>query len=476
MFDIVNDLYVLIFRGRMGKINLDSITKEYFSDLEGNYSFGMESIAGNESIRNVNESIELFKNGRVRIYGDTLKSLVKPKEFTYQNILRPYFNKSGINFSKIGSHPDFADLKNSGDIENHHIVTMFVDIKRSSRLSLLMPLEKAYLVKNRILQACVDVIRALDGYPHRLMGDAVMAFFGDKKTSSEDAIANALNAAASLKLILTKSVFPELNRILGKDVNLGVRIGMDYGNDDEVIWANYGYGDASEVTALGLPVDLASKAQSQAKTNTAMMGQGILEHIDFPELYSEIKKVIQNGVEKEELYILPNMMDAVGKPINRRCRLLNMDMYQAVLPIPTDWKNGINSVIPHPNVIFTCYYKMESDSSFCEYRSASSFLEKDVALKFEVQISNPRELEVFYPLKVVFKKTNHGKEAREKNSEGSYEIERKIDYNNSQYQNQLVLDIPEATAYRGLHTMEVILYPNKSNVILYKNIIAVFIK
>ncbi|MBF4395963.1 adenylate/guanylate cyclase domain-containing protein, partial [Vibrio anguillarum] len=98
----------------------------------------------------------------------------------------------------------------------------------------------------------------------------------------------------------------------------------------------YGYGDASEVTALGIPVDLASKAQSQARTNTAMLGQGILDYVDFPDRYSEIKTVGKN--KSEERYILPNMSDENGIPINRRCRLLKMEMYQDLLPVPLNWK------------------------------------------------------------------------------------------------------------------------------------------
>ncbi|HGF7202523.1 TPA: adenylate/guanylate cyclase domain-containing protein, partial [Vibrio cholerae] len=333
----------------MSRRSIKNLTSDYFSDIRENFSH-CDSIRKSESrggvfdysMDSINES-DGFSNKRV-IAAESFKRMTAPKEYVYQHALRPYFNKQGVNMSKVGPHPDFAALKDSGDIEHHGIVTMFVDIKRSSRLSLLMSLDQAYLVKNRILQTCIDVIRALDGYPHRLMGDAIMAFFGDKRTSSEDAIANAVNAASSLKLILTEAVFPELNDILGKNVNLGVRIGLDYGKDSEVIWANYGYGDASEVTALGLPVDLASKAQSQAKTNTAMLGQGVLDHIDFPDFYSEVKTVEKAGEAIEEKFILPNMNDENDKPINRRCRLLRMDCYQSLLPIPESWKSEKTNV------------------------------------------------------------------------------------------------------------------------------------
>jgi class 3 adenylate cyclase len=465
--------------------NLEEITKGYFSDIRN----GLESkrsriIMGNESastesLDELYESVDLYKSDSVsrRLKAESSRELTAPEEYTYQNALRPWFNKNGLNQSKVGPHPDFAHLKDSGEIEFHYIVTMFVDIKRSSRLSLLMSLQDAYVVKNRILQACVDVIRALDGYPHRLMGDAVMAFFGGKGNCSENAIANALNASSTLKLILTETVFPELNKLIGKDVNLGVRVGLDYGSHQEVVWANYGYGDASEVTALGIPVDLASKAQSQAKTNTAMLGQGILDHVDFPDRYSEIKTI---GKDKsEERYILPNMSDKNGASINRRCRLLKMEMYQDLLPVPLNWKTlGSSRLIYRDNIKFKCYYRESDIDTWKEYKSVSFFLEKHMQLKFELEIVNPNELSALYPLNAKFVKNNHGKEALENEKNGLTDTKNsQVDKPQDMYQSSIVFDFPEGTAYRGLHTMEVSLSPkSNSNLVIYSDIIGIFIK
>ncbi|MBF4337505.1 adenylate/guanylate cyclase domain-containing protein [Vibrio anguillarum] len=469
----------------MSAKSLEEITKGYFSDIrDGLESKRSKRIIGNEnfsteSFDELFESVDLYKSASVsrRLKAESSGELTAPEEYTYQNALRPWFNKVGLNQSKVGPHPDFAHLKDSGEVEFHHIVTMFVDIKRSSRLSLLMPLQDAYVVKNRILQACVDVIRALDGYPHRLMGDAVMAFFGGKGNCPEDAIANALNASSALKLILTETVFPELNKLIGKDVNLGVRVGLDYGSRKEVVWANYGYGDASEVTALGIPVDLASKAQSQARTNTAMLGQGILDYVDFPDRYSEIKTVGKN--KSEERYILPNMSDENGIPINRRCRLLKMEMYQDLLPVPLNWKTlGSSRLTYRDNIKFKCYYRKSDSDGWEEYKSVSYFLEKDMKLKFVLEILNPNELSSLYPLNAKFIKNNHGKEALQNEENGLTDTKvRQIDKPTDMYQSSIVLDFPEGTAYRGLHTMEVSLSPKSNlNVVIYSDIIGVFIK
>jgi adenylate cyclase len=50
---------------------------------------------------------------------------------------------------------------------------------------------------------------------------------------------------------------------LGRD-NLGVRIGLDYGRDRDVLWSSYGYPGVDEVTATSFFVDVAAKLQQAA--------------------------------------------------------------------------------------------------------------------------------------------------------------------------------------------------------------------
>ena len=456
----------------MTSTDLKKITERYFSDFNLN-------LAKHES-----ENLTLEAHKISLDFSDKSGShdLSHPPEYSYQTFLRPLFGKQGVNDSKVGPHPDFAYLKDTEDVKLHYIVTMFVDISRSSRLALLLNLEDVYLVKNRILQACVDVVRALDGFPHRLMGDALMAYFGGLSYSKEDAIANALNAASTLKFILSEYVFPSLNQKIERDVDLGVKIGIDFGDDHEVIWANYGYGEASEVTALGIPVDLASKAQRQAKRNTVMLGEGVLNHIDFPDDYSEIKtKVVSNNNSKEERYILPNMIKSDGEKLNRKCRLLKMDNYQKLLPLKVSEKIGLDNhvkgLIANENCEFSCRYRQNESSDWKPYRSVSMFLEKGMMLEFILNVDR-QVLVGFGPLKVSFVKTNHGKEARNaaKGDEGTFNA-------GTYYLNPTSVHIartailPEATAYRGLHTMEVQVSPKESpQVILYQDIIGVYIK
>ncbi|MCS4496154.1 guanylate cyclase [Pantoea sp. B623] len=393
-------------------------------------------------------------------------------EYDYQREIRPLFDKPGLNEHKIGTHPELTMLNGLSTTHNQYIVTMFIDIRKSSRLSLLLPLEQAYIVKNRILQACIDIVRALDGYPHRLMGDALMAFFGRSDVSKENAIADAINAASTLRLILKDYIFPSLNEDLGTVIDLGVRIGLDYGSEDEVIWGNFGLGESCEVTALGLPVDMTAKLQQLADKNTAMLGQGVLDYVDFPLDYTMSK--FKAGREIE--FIEPNITDKEGKAIDRRIRLLNMDKYQSLLPFKlNDKKMSAQTLYPN-HFLFGCY--VDEGGQEIEYKSLSRFLPKEKKLIFKLKI---------YPglsdLNIIFCKKNHGEEAKNNLSEDyTVRVENgnliKVDnayrVNLMQDDDGLILTLSEGTSFRGLHTMEVIIR-GRTAAIFYRNIIGVYI-
>lgn len=393
-------------------------------------------------------------------------------EYDYQREIRPLFDKPGLNEHKIGTHPELTMLNGLSATHNQYIVTMFIDIRKSSRLSLLLPLEQAYIVKNRILQACIDIVRALDGYPHRLMGDALMAFFGRSDVSKENAIADAINAASTLRLILKDYIFPSLNEDLGTEIDLGVRIGLDYGSEDEVIWGNFGLGESCEVTALGLPVDMTAKLQQLADKNTAMLGQGVLDHVDFPLDYTLAK----NRAGREMKFIEPNITDKEGKAIDRRIRLLDMDKYQSLLPFKLNDKKMSAQVLYPNHFLFGCY--VDEVGQEVEYRSLSRFLPKEKNLLFKLKI---------YPglgnLNIIFCKKNHGEEAKNNLSEdyvvrvenGSlFKVENAHRINLIKDGDGFILTLSEGTSYRGLHTMEVIIRGSTA-AIFYRNIIGVYI-
>jgi len=380
-------------------------------------------------------------------------------EYLLQHQIRPLFGKGGVNRTPIGTHPDFLELEETDTgTQKHYICTLFVDIKGSTRLSLLYPLETVYQFKNAVIKACIETVRSFDGCVHRIMGDAVMAFFGGKNVAKEDAVADAINCIVVLRAILEESIKPwmERNGIDAKD--FGFRVGCDFGDDEEVLWGGFGYKNVGEVSATGLQVDMASKLQGLASKNQAMLGQSLLDHINWPKKYSEVKKSTRDGGAVSLPIVTPNITNSDGVPINYQMRQLAYYKTLEFSALPRSFRQQIDgsSVIDHPAISYKCF-TIEGDAEL-EYISASRFLEKHMSLLFLVE-ANTR-YRINFPLKVVFKKTNHGLDTPE--GERDIEQDGKVKYANkariSAYNKAPALfakvKLEEATLYRGLHTMK----------------------
>jgi len=401
-------------------------------------------------------------------------------EFFLQKFIRQFFGKEGVNATEIGTHPDFIDLESgNGEIKYHYVCTIFVDIVGSTRLSLLYPLENVYLFKNAVIKTCIEVIRSFDGYVHRIMGDAVMAFFGGNHTSKENSIADSINCAVTLRAILEGNIKPWMIRNGMDEKDFGFRVGCDFGDDDKVLWGSFGYKHVGEVSAAGLSVDMASKLQGLANKNQTMLGQGLLDFVNWPEEYSNIKKK-KKGETKEPLPVVsPNLTDSNGSPINYRMRLL--DYYNCLrfsaLPRKLRENIGKSGVIDNPAIHYTCYVKL-NDGRY-KYISASEFLEKNISLEFEVLVNT--RTRISFPLKVVFTKTNHGPETPEEERDINYDPiikymhKKKTSKFNSSTPKFCKVTLNEATLYRSLHTMKCEIYDSNGHNI-FRDWIGVMIK
>lgn len=300
----------------------------------GNYmnrSIKKSSIELSESIKN-ESSVESY---------DSLNfEIANISESYIENAIRQMFNRKGSSNTYINDHPDFKDLVHNGESINQYICPLFIDIRGSTRLGLVYPLEFVRDFKNAVIRMCIEVVRAFDGYVHRIMGDAVLAFFGSSSISEEQAIIDTLNAVCILDFLLLNSVRPYLestNPYFEANQHFGFRIGINYGSKDEVLWSNYGYGKAGEVSATGFPIDVAAKLQSLADKNTTMLGQGLLHKINFPKNFSTIKLDKESNPMK---FVKPNYT-IKGTPINYNMRILNKNEYMKGLFISTEAKEKL---------------------------------------------------------------------------------------------------------------------------------------
>ena len=404
---------------------------------------------------------------------------VPAQEHGLQQLIRPWFGKTGTNHTPIGPHPDFAHLAGSDETQFQHVTTLFVDIENSTRLSLLYDLPTVVSIKNAILRAASEIVRALDGHVHRFMGDALMAFFGRADVSKEDSALAAVNCAAVLRLFMEESVIPGLERHGIDARDLGFRVGIDYGDDDQVVWASYGYNQVHEVTATSFHVDVAAKLQARASRNQVMFGANLLDHLDFPDQFVQIKTRQKNGESISIPHLVPNLTKADGTPLNYRIREFLVLGYAQLLPFPRQLKSTFSGFgcVDHPAIDFRAFARESGE--LAHYPSLSRCLDKHVGLTFSVYVKS-HGFQFNYPLKVVFTKTNYGKEATAKTEAGETvagtryltptksEVTRLIP-------SLLEASIPESTAYRGIHTMKAEVFDSNSRLI-FRDIIGVHIR
>lgn len=392
------------------------------------------------------------------------------EEFVIQRFIRGFFGKENVNCTSIGLHPDFSSIKYNDSTINQYICTIFFDIKGSTRLSLLYDLEEVFQIKNSMLKATIEIIRAFDGYVHRLMGDAVMAFFGSSFKTKEDAVIDALNCCMTLTMFMDQSVKPHLENMGFDTFDFGFRVGCDFGNDREVLWGAYGFDSVGEISPTGLPVDMASKLQNLADKNSVMLGQGLLDFIVWPERYSRPKMSLGDEIK----YVTPNITYSNKKPLNYRMKMLDYEKVLTLSALPIiNRAKSCATIQGSEYIIYKCF--VEEQSQKREYFSASRCLNKGLPLEFVVSILNTAPFN--FPLKIALYKRNNGPNVPE--SEGIETLSHEESINQLmpsllRDNSPRIITVPESTAYRGLHTMRCVI-KDAYGIEIYQNSIGVFI-
>ncbi|AIO35981.1 adenylate and Guanylate cyclase catalytic domain protein [Burkholderia cenocepacia] len=413
----------------------------------------------------------------VEAYADSASLPAVQEEFAVQRPIREWFGKTpAVNSGVIGAHPDFAHLEGTDETELHHVTTMFVDIANSTRLSLRYDLETVRHIKNSILRAASEVVRALDGHVHRFMGDALMAYFGGQRQTKESSAMAALSCAAMLQVLMTQSVVPDLERHGIDARDIGFRVGVDFGDDSEVLWSSYGYSSVNEVTATSFFVDASAKLQGMASKDSAMLGQNLLRFLDFPEAMTALKYKERDGKEEAVEFLLPNYTLPNGSSNNYRIRELNFAKFAKLLPLPTELKElVVASVKARAGVSFSAYL-LQDDGTRQRYPSMSNCLAKDVSVQFEVRAEAGALNGLRLPLSGKFVKQNHGTEATAVEQCEPEIVEFEMRPSTDAYRNPKVSvkHLTRDTAYRGLHTMSVQLVDARGDVV-FADVIGVHI-
>jgi adenylate cyclase len=211
---------------------------------------------------------------RIRVIGD-YKSLPKPSQreaFVLNRVgatdpsirlacqLRP---ESDLSFFQLFV-PQTTSAQAAGSQphrigQERYLVSMFVDMRGSTKLAEnQLPFDTVFIV-NRFLGAVSKAVIECGGQPNQFVGDGQLALFG-LSSSPQTACRQALRTAAMIAANVD-----ELNRFLSNDLREPIRFGIGI-HAGEVIVGDIGYRDHMVFTALGDAVNVAARLQDMTKT------------------------------------------------------------------------------------------------------------------------------------------------------------------------------------------------------------------
>lgn len=384
-----------------------------------------------------NEKLDMYVGENALYEGFALESIQSEKEDSskLKSELRDYFKKEQKYPEEIGNHPDFAHLEN--EVEKHYAVSVFVDIKGSTKLATIkkLSLEDVREIKNRILTTAISIFQVFDGHIHRLQGDAIFALFVRKDKSKEESIIDALNAVTILQHVfqnVLSKIFEEAEL-----PSIDIRTGLDFGDDQDVLWSKYGIDGCNEITTTSIYTDLAAKLQHKARANNIMIGDNIRNKLDLPEEFYKEKIRMENGEKVKDLYILDY------KEFRYRMWEFNWTKYISYFPqLPNNqYALSCYSYFPYSDFEVICKYEDEN-GEMKKYERNSKILPKGIKLLFSVNILNPYLATLTKSFE--WEVNNRGFEAS-KNGVTQFKTPAHIDR---------PFECPQSTAYKGHHYMK----------------------
>jgi len=203
-----------------------------------------------------------------------------------------------------GLHPDFAVIKSSGQPEFHYVASMFIDIRRSTRLFARYDPFVVANITTAIQRLAIHLAWYFDGYVQRYHGDGLLVYFGGKNMTRLQATQNAILTASFFSRFI-KEELPDLFLEQGIE-NIYTRVGIDVGEDDETLWYLAGMGLCSEVTTCSLHTSLAAHMQGCAKPNGIVVGDNVKS---LSTLKKELFSILKDKDGKENRYIFSDPED-----------------------------------------------------------------------------------------------------------------------------------------------------------------------
>src|SRR6476620_3382290 len=175
--------------------------------------------------------------------------------------------------------------------ERRIVTILFADVKGSTALAEKLDPEDWAEIMNRAFEYLIEPVYRYEGIVARLMGDAILAFFGAPVAHEDDPRRAVLAALAILTGI--DRYRKQLQSEQGLDFS--VRIGLNTGL---VVVGNVGSGLKSEYTAMGDAINLASRMQTAAEPNTILISESTQRLIAPLFEFEDCGKIAVKGKEE----------------------------------------------------------------------------------------------------------------------------------------------------------------------------------
>jgi adenylate cyclase len=174
--------------------------------------------------------------------------------------LRPQTDVAVIPVLPANVGADFVRNRRRVNIgEERHIVSLFVDMRGSTRMAeARLPFDVVFLI-NRFLEAASQAVVDAGGQPNQFVGDGLLALFGldvDPATACRQALRAASMVASNVEY---------LNHAFASELQEPIQFGIGI-HGGEVIIGDIGFRDHTVFTALGDSVNVAARLQDMTKT------------------------------------------------------------------------------------------------------------------------------------------------------------------------------------------------------------------
>jgi class 3 adenylate cyclase len=167
-----------------------------------------------------------------------------------------------------------------------NLVTMIVDINKSTEMSLSLPENRFALLIQCFAQEISIAVLGYGGYVFKYEGDAVIVLF-PAEADSIKACKNALKCSRAILKIIKEVINPAFK--IHELPQISVRIGLTYGYALVVL---YGHDlEKAHIDIIGSSISLASKIVSIAKPNQVLVGESIYNILMSSEFKSNLREI-----------------------------------------------------------------------------------------------------------------------------------------------------------------------------------------